>query len=419
MAEPSTAVSLIPTDSPSEDGVLLDHLQRIEQTTKGSYAVHLHLSRLRPEFRKRHFLRIAARTFDALVNNRDVTLYMLSNGDFVLMCREVPIDEVDQPINRIRALFSEDPLTFSEVGSPDDRFTSWLDLSQPTEYAVFFATVTEIVEAERDRRRRELERGADGRQFSVMRGEALEPETLNTINERLKSVRILDLIRQQQAVAIEGGRAGEVLFSEFFISMSELQQRVAPEINLFSSPWMFQFLTETLDRRMLSVLMRQDPTNLPYPVSLNLNVATVLSTGFQSFHGMVGNTTHRVVIEMQTVDIFANMTAFEDAHAWLNERGYRVLLDGLNPLSLSFFDPGLLRPDFVKISWSPEFHSGVPAGRLADIRDVISHIGAERVILARVDSEQAIRWGLGLGVSRFQGRMIDRLIQRTAERGDA
>ena len=419
MAEPSTAVSLIPTDSPSEDGVLLDHLQRIEQTTKGSYAVHLHLSRLRPEFRKRHFLRIAARTFDALVNNRDVTLYMLSNGDFVLMCREVPIDEVDQPINRIRALFSEDPLTFSEVGSPDDRFTSWLDLSQPTEYAVFFATVTEIVEAERDRRRRELERGADGRQFSVMRGEALEPEILNTINERLKSVRILDLIRQQQAVAIEGGRAGEVLFSEFFISMSELQQRVAPEINLFSSPWMFQFLTETLDRRMLSVLMRQDPTNLPYPVSLNLNVATVLSTGFQSFHGMVGNTTHRVVIEMQTVDIFANMTAFEDAHAWLNERGYRVLLDGLNPLSLSFFDPGLLRPDFVKISWSPEFHSGVPAGRLADIRDVISHIGAERVILARVDSEQAIRWGLGLGVSRFQGRMIDRLIQRTAERGDA
>ena len=419
MAEPSTAVSLIPTDSPSEDGGLLDHLQRIEQTTKGSYAVHLHLSRLRPEFRKRQFLRIAARTFDALVNNRDVTLYMLSNGDFVLMCREVPIDEVDQPINRIRALFSEDPLTFGEVGSPDDRFTSWLDLSQPTEYAVFFATVTEIVEAERDRRRRELERGADGRQFSVMRGEALEPETLNTINERLKSVRILDLIRQQQAVAIEGGRAGEVLFSEFFISMSELQQRVAPEINLFSSPWMFQFLTETLDRRMLSVLMRQDPTNLPYPVSLNLNVATVLSTGFQSFHGMVGNTTHRVVIEMQTVDIFANMTAFEDAHAWLNERGYRVLLDGLNPLSLSFFDPGLLRPDFVKISWSPEFHSGVPAGRLADIRDVISHIGAERVILARVDSEQAIRWGLGLGVSRFQGRMIDRLIQRTAERGDA
>ena len=78
-----------------------------------------------------------------------------------------------------------------------------------------------------------------------------------------------------------------------------------------------------------------------------------------------------------------------------------------------------MRPDFVKISWSPEFHSGVPAGRLADIRDVISHIGAERVILARVDSEQAIRWGLGLGVSRFQGRMIDRLIQRTAERGDA
>ncbi len=417
MAEPSTAVSLIPTDTPSEDGVLLDHLQRIEQNTKGCYAVQLHLSRLRPEFRKRHFLRIAARAFDALVNHHDVTLYMLSNSDFVLMCREVPIDEVDQPINRIRALFGEDPLTFSEVGSPDDRFTSWLDLSQGTEYAVFVAGVMEIAEADRDRRRRELERGADGRQISGMRGGPLEPESLNAINERLKSVRILDLIRQQQAVAIEGGRAGAVLFSEFFVSMTDLQQRVAPDINLFSSPWMFQFLTETLDRRMLSVLMRQNPTTLPYPVSLNLNVATVLSSGFQTFHSTVGDAARRIVIEMQTVDIFANLTAFDNARAWLNERGYRVLLDGLNPLSLSFFDPSLLRPDFVKISWSPEFHSGVPTDRLADIRDVIGHIGAEKVILARVDSEDAIRWGLSLGVARFQGRMIDRLIQRTAERG--
>ena len=59
MAEPGTAVSLIPTETPSEDGVLLDHLQRIEHNTKGCYAVQLHLSRLRPEFRKRHFLRIA------------------------------------------------------------------------------------------------------------------------------------------------------------------------------------------------------------------------------------------------------------------------------------------------------------------------------------------------------------------------
>ena len=419
MAEPGTAVSLIPTETPSEDGVLLDHLQRIEHNTKGCYAVQLHLSRLRPEFRKRHFLRIAARAFDALVNNHDVTLYMLSNGDFVLMCREVPIDEVDQPINRIRALFSEDPLTFGEVGSPDDRFTTWQDLSQGTDYAVFVSVMMEIAEADRERRRRELERGADGRQISGMRGEPLDPDSLNAINERLKSVRILDLIRQQRAVAIESGRAGRVLFSEFFVSMTDLQQRVAPDINLFSSPWMFQFLTETLDRRMLSVLMRQNPTTLPHPISLNLNVATVLSSGFQTFHGTIGEAASRVVIEMQTVDIFANMTAFENARAWLNDHGYRVLLDGLNPLSLSFFDPGLLRTDFVKINWSPEFHSGVPADRLSDIRDVIGHIGTERVILARVDSEDAIRWGLGLGVARFQGRMIDRLIERTAERGGA
>ena len=416
MAEPGTAISLMQAETPSEDGVLLDHLQRIEQSTKGCYAVQIHLSRLRPEYRKRHFLRIAARAFDALVNNFEVTLYMLSNGDFALLCRETPIDEVDQPINRIRALFSEDPLTFGEVGSPDDRFTSWHDLSQRQEYAAFAAAVEEVVAAERDRRRREGERGADGRP-AAQRGDPLEPDNLTAINERIRNVRVTDLIRRQSAVSIPGGKPGGVLFSEYFIAMGDLQQRVAPGVNLFSNPWMFQYLTETLDRRMLAVLMTQNLGLVTDPISLNLNIATVLSPGFQSFHQHVGAAAGKVVVEMQTVDIFANMTAYESARAWLHKHGYRVLLDGLNPLSLSFFDPSMLAPDFVKMSWSPEFHSGVPTSRLVDIRDVVGHLGPERVVLARVDSEQAIRWGLELGVTTFQGHLIDRLVSRMAEKG--
>lgn len=412
MAEPGAAVSLMQPESSSEDGVLLDHLQRIENSTKGCYAVHLHLSRLRPEYRKRHFLRIAARAFDALVNNFDTTLYLLSNFDFVLVCRDVPIDDADQPINRIRELFGEDPLTFTEVGSPDDRFTSWIDLSQPTAFDAFAESIREISSADQERRRKEGERGADGRPAG-QRGEPLEPTNLTAVNDRLKNVRVADVIHRQAAISIVGGRPGGVIFHEYFIAMAEMQRRIAPGVNLFSSPWMFQYLTETMDRRMLSTLMRQDLRTLDEAISINLNIATVLSSGFHAFHNAIGpESARRVIVEMQTVDIFANMTAFENARAWLRERGYRVLLDGLNPLSLSFFDPGLLDLDYVKMNWSPEFHSGVPSDRLNDIRDLITHLGTEKMVLARVDSEEAIRWGLSLGVSCFQGHIIDRLAAR-------
>ena len=403
MAETGTAVSLIQTETSNEDGVLQDHLQRIENSTKGCYVVQVNLSQLRPEYQKRHFLRIAARTFDPLVNNFDVTLYLISNGDLVLMCRETPIDEVDQPINRIRNLFSEDPLTFGEVGSPDDRFTSWHDLSHVEEYKAFVAAIDDMASAARERRRSVRARGVDDR-------DPLEPDNLGDIRD----VRINDLIRRQSAVTIKGGKPDSVLYSEFLIAMGELQQRAAPGVNLFSNTWMFQYLTETLDRRMLSVLMAQNLAILTDPISINLNIATILSPGFQSFHESAGASAQNIIIEMQTIDIFANMTAYENASAWLHQRGYRVLLDGLNPLSLSFFDPSLLAPDFVKLNWSPEFHNGIPSVRLADMRDVIGHLGAERMVLARVDSEDAIRWGLELGITSFQGHLIDRLVERMA-----
>jgi EAL domain-containing protein (putative c-di-GMP-specific phosphodiesterase class I) len=407
MAETSTAVSLIQTETSNEDGVLQDHLQRIENNAKGCYVVQVNLSQLRPEYQKQHFLRIAARTFDPLVNNFDVTLYLISNGDLVLMCRETPIDEVDQPINRIRNLFSEDPLTFGEVGSPDARFTSWHDLSHVEEYKAFVAAIDDMAGAARERRRSARTRGVDDR-------DPLEPNNLGDINDRIRDVRINDLIRRQSAVTIKGGKPDSVLYSEFLIAMGELQQRAAPGVNLFSNTWMFQYLTETLDRRMLSVLMAQNLAILTDPISINLNIATILSPGFQSFHESAGASAKNIIIEMQTIDIFANMTAYENASAWLHQRGYRVLLDGLNPLSLSFFDPSLLAPDFVKLNWSPEFHNGIPSVRLADMRDVIGHLGAERMVLARVDSEDAIRWGLELGITSFQGHLIDRLVERMA-----
>ncbi len=417
MAEPVTAVSMMHSEVPSEDGVLVDHLQRVQPNPKGAYAVHMHLSRLRAEYRKRHFLRIASRAFDPLINNHEVMLYLLSNSDFVLMCRNVPIDELDPPINRVRTLFGEDPLTFAEVGSPDDRFTNWYDLSQPGDFDTCEAAVGEIMEADQELRRRSTSRGADGR-MQTQQGDALTPENLGDINDRLKNARVTDLLRRQVAISLDAEGKGVPLFREHYISMTDLRDRIAPGVNLFSNPWMFQYLTETLDRRVLAVMARRDFPSMTPPASLNLNVATVLSPGFQTFHQAVGAHTDKVVVEMQPIDVFASMSAYVDARAWLKNRGYGVLIDGLNPLSLSFFDPGLLEPDFIKLTWSPEFHSGIPADRLADIKDVLGHLGIQRAILARVDSEAAVRWGLGLGIQRFQGHFIDRLVSAMATKGE-
>ena len=51
------------------------------------------------------------------------------------------------------------------------------------------------------------------------------------------------------------------------------------------------------------------------------------------------------------------------------------------------------------------------------MRDVVEHAGSESVILAHVDSEDAIKWGLELGIRRYQGRYVDTIVDAMLEKG--
>jgi EAL domain-containing protein (putative c-di-GMP-specific phosphodiesterase class I) len=410
------AINMIPqTQAVPEENLLLDHLRGIEKSRGDTFAVHIHLADLRAHYRQPHYMRIAARAFDPLVNNHDATLYNLTNLDMVVFCRGVPVDELDAPIFKLRALFAEDPLTVGEEGSLDDRFTTWYDLAQTQDYYTFIDVLAGLAAQAADRAQRPSTSN-DSRQ-TAMGGQPLEPGNLGAINARLQSAPLDDLIREQTAVQVDQGLKGKIVFREYFMSMLDVQRRVAPEINLFANTWLFQYLSETLDRRMLAVQAMRDFNKLGHSLSLNLNISTIVSPGFRTFHERVGNNTRKVVIELQVVDIFADMSAYIRARTWLQEHGYRVLVDGLTPLSLQFFDPGLLQADFIKLSWSQEFLGGLSEERMAEVRDVIEHAGKDRVVLARVDTEDAIKWALGLGVSRFQGHFIDRLVEAMQGRG--
>ncbi|MHA1598005.1 MAG: hypothetical protein ACTSV1_04720, partial [Alphaproteobacteria bacterium] len=143
----------------------------------------------------------------------------------------------------------------------------------------------------------------------------------------------------------------------------------------------------------------------------------VLGREFQHFHQSVGDKTSMVVVELQLVDIFADMNAYKNARELLQDNGYRVLVDGLSPLALQFFDPGLLEADLVKISWGQEFEADGEESRVEDMRAVIKSVGAENVILGRVDSEDAVIWALSLGISRFQGYYIDTVVTAMLAKG--
>jgi len=112
----------------SEEGLLLNRLKRIEANPTGVYAVHIYLSKLKASNRQPQFLKIAARNFDPLVEGFEATVFPMHNDDIVLICRNVPIDDTDSAVDKVRALFNEDPLLTAEDNDFEDAFSTWYDL---------------------------------------------------------------------------------------------------------------------------------------------------------------------------------------------------------------------------------------------------------------------------------------------------
>ena len=395
----------------------MDLLERTRNNTGGAYAVHLHLSELRPSHRQPHFMRMVGRSLESLSAQQDVQVFNFSNSDVALLCRNTLVDDVDDAVFRVRALFNEDPLTQTEDGSAEDRFSSWYDLAQSSDFKDFEDVVSVVAAASEKMKHQQAEAMSTGRASTAMGGDPLTPEMVQGITQKLLEVRIGDLVHRQPAVMVGTGKKQELAFREHYIAMGELRERIAPKVNLFAGHWLFQYLSETIDARVLEVLSRLDYTAMDYPLSVNLNVSTVMARPFQNFHAIVGENTGKVIVEIQIIDIFADMGAYAYTRDWLHDHGYRVLIDGLNPLTLNFFDPSLLEADFIKISWGPEVRGGVGQDQTRYIKNVVNKMPQGAVVLSRVDSEEGVGWGLSLGIRCYQGHFIDQVVEAMALKG--
>jgi EAL domain-containing protein (putative c-di-GMP-specific phosphodiesterase class I) len=201
------------------------------------------------------------------------------------------------------------------------------------------------------------------------------------------------------------------VFRELYISIDELRAIVMPGYNIASDRWLFQHLTQTLDLRMLQLLMKNDDRAIASGFSVNLNVATLLSDRFLAFDANLKSATRGTVIfELQAIDIFSDLGAFIFARDFVKERGYRVCLDGVTDLTMPFIDRERLGLDMIKIVWNPDMLGSGREAKRDEFRKQIASFGRARTILCRCDGEEAVSVGQSLGINLFQGRHIDRLL---------
>lgn len=411
------------------EAALLDFAESLRKFTKGRRAVHLHLSKLRPYNRRARHMRVAISTFDELIRDFDGVLYRLFNNDLVVILNGASVADIDHGVLNLRYLFKDDPLLKSDEEG-NARFCTWFDLEEDydelLELARHMVTALEQHNAknEQEPRKKEPSRNLDKPQLKEKEKDEKEPSTpldaakLAILEEAIAQADLSAFVRHQPICAVAPGRKPKPAYYEIYTLIELLCQTLMPEIDIRTNRWLFQDFKRHLDRRMIAYLAQNDDATLLHAFSINLNVSTLLTSEFLDFdEALNSNARTSMVIELQLFDVFADLDSFMFARKFLGERGYRFCLNDMTHISLQLIDLEGLGFDLVKLVWSADLHDQQDDMRGQGVRDAVLKIGAEHFILTHCDTEQAIEVGESLGITLYQGRLLDEMVNRKTQRG--
>jgi len=393
----------------SYEEVLLDFITRLDRHRAGRLACELHLNLLRPYHQQAHHLRIVRKTLEPLIRRYDAGIYEMQNKNVIVVTKGATIGDIDQFVLQVRFLFSEDPLFNGAQAGPDEsQFCTWYNLE--SDYNAFLSRVRLLNESRKTGRDESKQAAHQTLTRLAFSGTAIRPAHLEQIERAIEHADLANILRRQEVCAVIPGMRPEPMFHELYFSMYYLAQSLLPGHNVTSDDFLFRHLTRALDRRMLALMMQRELFPMLKTAALNLNVRTVLSAEFMEFD-KVTNVKDRgsLAVEVPALDVMNDPNEYLFARDFLKDRGYKIVLDGVKHLNLPLVDRDWLGFDFVKVTWTSSLFDDAAGQRGEALKSAVSRIGRERVVLCRVDSEDGLKAGEALGITLYQGRLIDSL----------
>ena len=221
-------------------------------------------------------------------------------GDLVVICKDLRLEAANQAINKVRSMFQNDPLAEPNKPSDQDGFVTWYNLD--IEYEKFWGFITELNTRVQEPEPISIDASSGCYTSDKFAGKPLDPLTLANVEDSLKRINVADLIRKQAAVVIGINGTEQILFFENFVSINDLRQQLAQGFNLASNIWLFNYLTEAIDKYLLLSFEREQFTNLSHKHSLNLKIETVMGEIFQNFDKTVAEHAHNIIVEFQQIE---------------------------------------------------------------------------------------------------------------------
>ena len=396
---------------------LIELLQLVQESPQGWQVIGFHFAKLLEHYRSEYQIKIATNLMNDLLGDRDGAIYQCEDTTIYVMVKNFPRQLAEKMVFQLRYLFMDDPLSYTAEGDENPAFASMYDIEAQWQEFMNLCKRRMVM------RVRAAQSPIPRAAAAVAAGEIAPPpmmkkelraftaSNLAAIEADMKDADISTTIRRQPICAALPETPVRSVFDEMYININHLRQSMGIEVDLLSNRWLFKYLTQILDERMLDTIQRNPIRYLSTPISLNLNIPTLLSSRFTEFDAAIKPSSKvSIVIELQIADVFADMSAFLLAKDTVQKLGYRVCLDGVSELSLPQIDRQRLGFDLVKLIWNSDSGTDANSAKNLKLAEAVRQCGNNRVILTRCDNKQAVEYGQALGITLFQGRYLDGLV---------
>ena len=368
--------------------ILLDALDRVAKNPMGYTVLYVNISKLKPKNRHPRFVKVITKLFDSVVGTTKGIMFVLSNGDIAILSKNTPENIVDDAVKKLRMglpadpILSEDSQNFAKV------------YMFPKDYVLFYEKIEQMLKS------------GTPQQLLQRTKRPLRAGEIEAIIDRMDEIEIGEIVKRQSIVSINSQGKFTTKMQEFFVAVKDLEKFYPSDIDFTADRWLFQYLTQILDKKTLSAFKSAEIKNWPQGISINLNLSSVNSKEFQDFSNKFIKNDQQIIVEIQMMEVMNNLNLYKEVKESLHEKGYKVLLDSLNPTSLSMLNLESLSPDMIKLFWEPLLEYNKED---ENVKSAISQLGAENVILAKCDSETSLKWGLSYGIKSYQGPYIDEI----------
>ncbi|MBQ9235876.1 MAG: EAL domain-containing protein [Alphaproteobacteria bacterium] len=391
--------------------MVLTFLQGLGKDLVQNSGLYLNLSRLDKKVRTEQNLTALREVFAEQIKAGAAKLFDLPNGDMLVIYAKTAQDEAASNLVKLRFLLQDDEKVAAKADLQESGAAEIIDLIK--DYGRLTGRLAKLQpEAETAAA---ILRPNGGNFFDTKPARSKQPMTTELLDKVQKIIAVSDFssfIRRQSVCAVIGKSQPQRVFEEVYVSIPDMRDSLLPNVDIMSDAWLFLALTETLDRRVLEIISRHDDGALRSGFSVNINVSTILSDEFLRFDETIDASMRRtIVLEIQLVDIFSDMRSYDLAKTFARSRGYKICIDGITVDKLEYLNRAKLDCDLMKIVWHPDF------GRIMSedkhFTDYMNKAERAKIILCRIDDENAVEVGNSLGINLYQGRYIQRMLSRS------